>query len=182
MRWYLYLLCCTAWINWAGHHAPNGTISTQKGRVSVRSDAPLELITASSQQLRGIIDPAKNTFAWSVEVKTFEGFNSPLQREHFNENYLESNKYPKATFSGKIIEKVDFQRDGVYTVRAKGTFTIHGVAQERIIKSQITIKKGAARIQSAFTVPLADHQIEIPRVVYQKIAEEITVNVDAELR
>jgi hypothetical protein len=176
----ILISCIVGWLLFSGHIV--APLQTAKGRVTFRSDAPLELITANSQQLKGIIDPTKKTFAWSVDIKTFEGFNGPLQREHFNENYLESNKYPRATFTGKIIEQIDFQTNGTYTVRAKGTLTIHGVAQERIIKSTVTVKRGVVRIQSAFMVPLADHQINIPRVVYQKIAEDISVAIDAELR
>lgn len=152
------------------------------GKVDFTSDAPLEVIKASSAKLRGAIDTARHSFAWSVDIKTFEGFNSPLQREHFNENYMESKKYPKASFTGKIIEKIDFQKDGTYSVRAKGILNIHGVEQERIIKSQLELSGKKIRVQTSFSVPLADHNISIPKIVYQKIAEEIAVSVDAELK
>ena len=158
-----------------------GIFQCENGKISFKSDAPLEVISAKSAKLRGAIDTAKQTFAWSVEIKTFEGFNSPLQREHFNENYMESNKHPKASFSGKIIEDVDFQKNGTYSVRAKGKLNIHGVEQERIIKGQLEVKDDKLRVQATFNVPLADHNITIPKVVYQKIAEEIAVTVDAEL-
>lgn len=159
----------------------DATLECEQGKIQIRSEAPLEIIEAQSNRLRGLIDPARQSFAWSVEIKSLNGFNSPLQREHFNENYLESNKFPRASFMGKIIEKIDFQQDGVYDVRAKGKFTVHGVEQERIIKSRLSIKKGKAVVQSTFTVLLADHDITIPRIVYQKIAEEVTVKIDAEL-
>lgn len=158
-----------------------GVFKCENGKVVFKSDAPLEVISAKSAKLRGVIDTAKQTFAWTVEIKTFEGFNSPLQREHFNENYMETKKYPKASFSGKIIEDVDFQKNGTYSVRAKGKLSIHGVEQERIIKSQLEVNGNKLRVQSNFKVPLADHNITIPKVVYQKIAEEIAVTVDAEL-
>jgi polyisoprenoid-binding protein YceI len=149
------------------------------GSVYFKSDAPLEIIEASSKQLKGIIDPVKQTFAFSVMSSSFEGFNSKLQREHFNENYLESEKYPKSSFSGKIIEKIDFSKDGEYVLRAKGKLNIHGVEQERIIRSAVTVKNGVVAIRSDFTVLLQDHNITIPRVVHQKIAEEISVRIDA---
>ena len=152
------------------------------GRILLRSDAPLEAIEASSGSLRGIIDADQQTFAWSVDIKTFDGFNSPLQREHFNENYMETKRFPKATFSGKIIEKTDFSQNGTYTVRAKGLLNIHGVEQERIIKSTLEVKNGQLRIKSQFTVPLSDHNISIPKIVHQKIAEEIKVTVEAVLK
>ncbi|MBV6441500.1 MAG: hypothetical protein EPGJADBJ_03186 [Saprospiraceae bacterium] len=158
-----------------------GVFRCENGKLSFKSDAPLEVIQAKSNKLRGAIDTAKQTFAWSVDIKTFEGFNSPLQREHFNENYMESKKYPKASFTGKIIENIDFKKNGTYSVRAKGQLTIHGVEQERIIKSQLEVDGNKLRVQSSFTVLLADHNITIPKVVYQKIAEEIAVTVNAEL-
>jgi len=135
----------------------------ENGKVQLKSDASLELIKASSNKLRGLIDIESQTFAWSVEMRSFEGFNSPLQREHFNENYLESDRYPKASFSGKIIEKVDFTQPGVQSVRAKGKFSIHGIEQERIIKSQIEIKDGKIYVSSVFTVPIADHTSPFPK-------------------
>ena len=158
-----------------------GVFRCENGKVNFKSEAPLEVIQAKSSKLRGIIDTAKQSFAWTVEIKTFEGFNSPLQREHFNENYMESKKFPKASFAGKIIEKVDFQTNGTYSVRAKGKLNIHGVEQERIIKSQLEVIGNKIRVRASFIVPLADHSITVPKIVYQKIAEEIVVTMDAEL-
>ena len=91
------------------------------------SQAELELIKAASNETRGIIDPSTNQFAFSVQVNTFNGFNSALQRDHFNEKYMESDKFPKASFSGKIIEQVDYSKNGSYDIRAKGDLDIHGV-------------------------------------------------------
>jgi len=115
-------------------------------------------------------------------IRSFRGFNSPLQQEHFNENYLESNQYPKATFSGKIIEDIDFTRPGTYTLRTKGILTIHGVAQERIIRAVVTVSGGVMRVNAPFTVALIDHQIAIPKIVRQKIAEVISFTVQADMR
>lgn len=174
----LLLLLLAGIVSFAGKKA--GSIYEIKdGSVYFKSDAPLELIEARSSKLKGLIDIEKQTFAFSVLSESFEGFNSALQREHFNENYLESNKYPKSTFSGKIIEKVDLSKDGEYIVRAKGKLMIHGVEQERIIRSTITVKKGIVSIHSSFTVLLQEHNITIPRVVHQKIAEEISVEINA---
>jgi hypothetical protein len=149
--------------------------------INFRSDAPLELIKASSKKLRGKFDPVGKQFAFTVKINSFEGFNSPLQKEHFNENYMESDRYPDASFSGKIIEDVDCTVDGVYTVRAKGNLVIHGVSQERIIKSELTVKQGAVSIKSNFTVQLGDHNILIPKVVHENLASEIKVEVKADL-
>ncbi len=152
---------------------------TVNGKINFVSNAELELITASSNKLKGVIDPASNQFAFSVQVQSFLGFNSELQREHFNEKYMESEKYPQVTFTGKIIEQMDYTINGIYEVRAKGDLEIHGQKQTRIIRSTITIENGVVEIDSDFKVPLADHNIAIPRIVNQKIATEIEVRVEA---
>jgi len=154
---------------------------TTSGRIDFRSDAPLEIIRASSNDLLGVLDISKNNFSFKVVIRSFEGFNSPLQKEHFNENYLESDKYAEASFKGKIIEDADLTVDGTYEVRAKGNLTIHNVMQERIIKCAVTVKNKIITIHSNFTILLSDHNIPIPKVVYQKLANEIKVEVTAAL-
>src|SRR5688500_7889636 len=79
-------------------------LGIDKGSINFTSNAQLELIKASSDKVQGLLDPNNNQFAFAVDIKSFQGFNSQLQREHFNEKYLESEKFPKARFSGKIIE------------------------------------------------------------------------------
>ncbi|KAA3624099.1 MAG: YceI family protein [Bacteroidetes bacterium] len=151
------------------------------GYVHFVSEAPLEVIEASSRALQGILNTDKGSFAFSVPMKSFEGFNSPLQRVHFNENYLESNQFPNTTFQGKIIEKIDLSVDGAYNIRAKGKLTVHGITKERIIKSKVLVKNGKINIKSNFTVLLEDHDIDIPKIVFQKIAEEIKVDIEINL-
>lgn len=151
----------------------------QNGNIQIKSDAPLELIKASTDELKGFIDTLKNSFAFQVKVNTITGFNSPLQQEHFYENYMESEKYPYTSFSGKIIEKIDYIQEGKYDIRAKGILNIHGTEVERIIKCTLTIKKDQFLIESLFTVPIADHNISIPKLVNLKIAEEIKIAVSA---
>jgi len=164
-----------------GVHPNAGIYNTNDGVITFRSDAPLEVIKAASKKLSGRIDEVKRTFAFTVPVRSFEGFNSGLQQIHFNENYLETDKFPDASFSGKIIEPIDFSKPGKITIRAKGMLRIHGVEQERIIKSDVTVLGNKVHIESFFTVILADHGIRIPKVVHEKIANEIKVNVTADL-
>lgn len=152
------------------------------GNVRFHSNAPQELIRAESNKLRGAIDLDRNTFAFRVRMNTFEGFNSPLQQEHFNENYMESNIFPEALFSGKIIEDVDLRREGNYRVRAKGKMQIHGFAQECIVYAHVLSAKNKIDIQADFVVTLADYNIKIPRLVYDKLAPQINVAVQASLR
>jgi polyisoprenoid-binding protein YceI len=155
--------------------------TTNAGVVKFSSNAPLELIQAQSNKLSAAIDGANRSFAFNLPIASFEGFNSPLQKEHFNENYMETKKYPNGVFKGRIIESVDLKTNGTYTVRAKGVLNIHGVESERIIKATIIVNNGSIKITSKFKVPLAEHKITIPKVVFQKIAEEIDVDVTATL-
>ena len=158
---------------------PDNLYRSLQGEIFFRSEAPLEIIEAKSESLKGIIDASKRTFAFTIPIQSFEGFNSPLQKVHFNENYLESQKFPNATFIGKVIEKIDFSEDGNYTIRAKGKLEIHGVVQERIIKSNVIVEGDRFSLHSNFTVILAEHDISVPKIVYQKIANEIQVEVKA---
>jgi hypothetical protein len=153
--------------------------SIEKGDLNFTSNAELELIKASSDKVQGLVDPATNQFAFSIDIKSFRGFNSELQREHFNEKYMESERYPKARFSGKIIEQIDFSVPGTYEVRAKGDLEIHGQKQTRIIKSTIVVTADRIQVSSRFFVPLADHNISIPNIVSQKIATEIEIDFRA---
>jgi hypothetical protein len=150
-------------------------LTSEKGVVSFVSNAELEVIKASSEKVVGLLDPATNRFAFSISIESFQGFNTGLQRAHFNENYMESTKFPNATFTGKIIEQVDLTVHGTYEVRAKGDLTIHGETQSRIIKAKLVITKEGAQVETQFIVPLTDHNIQIPKIVSQKIASEILV-------
>lgn len=159
-----------------------GVYKTYSGIIQFKSNAPLEQIEAKSVALRGVLDVSARNFAFSVPVASFKGFNSALQREHFNENYLKSDEFTEATFSGRIIEDINFQEPGEYTIRAKGKLSIHGVQTERIIKCVMLVGKDEIQVVSDFTILLVDHGIQIPRVVHQKIAEEIKVNVAINLK
>jgi len=150
---------------------------TNTGTISFKSEAPLEVITATSRKMEGAINADELTFAFTLQVRSFEGFNNGLQQQHFYENYLETDKYPTATFSGKIIEHVNLKIPGTYTIRAKGQLTIHGRSKERIIKTEIISTGDQLKAKASFIVPLVDHQIEVPRIVNQKIAQEIAVHV-----
>jgi polyisoprenoid-binding protein YceI len=177
-----FVLVLLVWVSlsaFAQQEAGNVLLSASNGEIRIKSDAPLELIEASSRQLKGVIDITSRSFSFSVNNRSIQGFNSPLQQEHFYENYLETSKYPVSTFKGKIIEQVDLSVNGNYQVRAKGLLNVHGVEQERIIKADIKVKGELIIVTSSFTVPLTDHNITIPKIVYQKIAEEILVTVTA---
>ncbi|MCC6840651.1 MAG: YceI family protein [Flavobacteriales bacterium] len=149
-----------------------------RSEVTFVSNAPLERITATNTKCSGLLDPVARTFAVQVPIAEFQGFNSPLQREHFNENYLEQGTWPDASFAGRLIDEMDFSTPGTRTVRAKGTLAIHGLAKERIIPCTVVVSPEGARVTARFEVALDDHAIRVPRVVHQKIAPLIQVELD----
>ena len=174
----LIILACHVFV---GTSRTQNVYMTYNGIASFTSNAPLELITASSDQMHGALDLNDQSFIFTIENKTFKGFNSSLQQEHFYENYMEVQKYPNSTFKGRIIEAFDPSSTGEQTLRAKGILYIHGIEKERIIKGTLKRSGDKLILHAGFTVPLEDHNIRIPRVVYQKIAEVIDVSISAEL-
>jgi len=173
----VFFVCTTGWVQ----ESKTSLFKTSEGYAKITSDAPLEIISAESNTLKGILNPAKQTFAFQLEVTSLKGFNSSLQQEHFYENYMETEAYPTAEFSGKIVERIDFNKNGSYPIRAKGILNIHGVKQERIIHCMLNIANQQIIASSDFRVNLSDHNITIPKLVYQKIAEEIIVTIKATL-
>ena len=118
---------------------------------------------------------AKNAEVAFIVTNVGFKFEKPLMEEHFNENYMESHKYKVSVFKGKIINEIDFTKDGTYEVTAKGTLDIHGVTVEREIKGTLTISNGKINLTTAFDVLLKDHKIKIPKIVVKNIAEFVKV-------
>ena len=157
-------------------------LKTSDAQIDFVSDAPLELISATSIECEGVMDIDSRSFAFRVKIRTFEGFNSPLQKEHFNENYLESEKFSHATFNGRILDGVDLRAAGEYNVEVKGKLEIHGVTQERVIAIRLEIDdEQVISFNSDFVIDLDAHRIEVPRIVQQKISEHIRVTVKGKL-
>jgi polyisoprenoid-binding protein YceI len=140
--------------------------------------APLEDIQASSNSGTSVYNPATGDLAFSVNIRSFQ-FPKSLMQEHFNENYMESDKYPKATFKGKIKEPIDLTKNGSYPVNVTGELDVHGVKQTRTIPGTVVVNNGTVSMSSEFMVKCADHKIEIPTLVFKKIAESIKMNVSA---
>lgn len=178
----IVIVVCVILFFCSSYKVPVIIFNISNGNIAFSSDAPLEMIKASSKELKGLIATEKKQFAFSIKIKSFKGFNSAVQREHFNENYLESDKYPQASFIGKIIEDVDFTKNNSFTARAKGILNIHGIPQERIIKSEMSVHNGIVSFKSSFTVLLADHNIPIPKVVHEKLASEIYIEVTGDMK
>lgn len=154
-------------------------LNSTSGKILFISYAPEEVIKASSTQVKGLIRPSQQTFAIAVENSSFLGFNSKLQKEHFNERFIESDKNAQCTYAGKIIDKIDWSKEGNYKARVKGKLNVHGVSVERVLPVQIQISKGKIIVSANFVVPLSDHDISIPSIVNQKIAEDIDVSFSA---
>ena len=159
-----------------------GLFQSNQGRIHFVSEAPLELIEAETETFQIIVDTVKMAFAVTMQIESFKGFNSALQQEHFYENYMEIDLYPKAIFTGKILNSLS-DNSKSSKVKVKGSLTIHGVEKQRVIEANFDwTEEGNLLVEAVFTVPLEDHEIEIPRIVYQKIAEEINVSVTALLK
>lgn len=145
------------------------------GKVKFFSSAPLEDIEAISEKVSAIYNAQNGEVAAIIPIKSFE-FENGLMQEHFNENYMESEKYPKASFSGKIYNPGKDFSGKVFQTEAKGKLTIHGVTKERIIPLTLTYQEdGSIKVTAKFMVKVADHKIKIPSIVFQNIAEEVEV-------
>lgn len=154
--------------------AQSEIMATNEGSITFFSQAPLEDIEAKNNKVISLIDTRKNEIAVRVPIKQFQ-FRNKLMQEHFNENYLESEKYPHATFKGKINEVIDYGKHGAYDVTSTGVLNIHGVNQKRTLKGKLIINNSGMRLDTRFNVLLKDHKIKIPRLVFNKIAENIAV-------
>jgi len=145
--------------------------------VKIFSEAPLENIEAVSEKGVSAINPVENTLYFAVPVRTLD-FEKDLMEEHFNENYMESEKYPNAIYNGTFSSDVDWTTPGEYDVTVEGTFEVHGVEQQRTDAGKIVIDEdGNITANALFKVACADHKIKIPKLVVKNIAEEIEVTI-----
>ena len=152
---------------------------SKNGHINFFSHTAIEDIDADNNQAVSIFDPVSGNLQFSLLIKSFE-FQKKLMQEHFNENYMESDIYPKATFNGKIedISAVNFNTDGEYPVQVSGDMTIHGVTKKINTPGTITVKSGGVTATSKFIVLPEDYNIAIPDLVKDRIAKEIEVSVD----
>jgi len=155
---------------------------TRTGKVTFFSSTPVENIEAINNDAACVIDGSKGDVMLQVPIKSFK-FEKQLMQEHFNENYMESNKFPKADFRGKItnLSSVTLSKDGTYQAKVSGKMTIHGVTRDAVANGTINVKDGVATVVSKFFVKATDYGIKIPSVVASKIAEHIEVSVNCPL-
>jgi polyisoprenoid-binding protein YceI len=148
----------------------------RNGYIGFFSKTPLEDIKAESNQAVAAVDLSKQTLAFAVLVKGFL-FTKELMQEHFNENYIESDKFPKATFNGTYTGTVDVTKLGMYTVNVKGAMTLHGVTKNIEVPATFQVESGSLTGTSKFALKPQDFDIQIPSLVREKIAHEISVAV-----
>lgn len=155
---------------------------TRSGTLTFFSKAPMENIEATNNQASCIFDTETGEIAVTAQMKGFE-FEKALMQEHFNENYVESHKFPKATFKGKIgnFSSVSFSNTSPLNVDVAGTLTIHGVDNEISTSGTLTKKDNKYVVYSKFNTSPEDFDIKIPKAVINNIAEEIEVTVKLEL-
>lgn len=146
-----------------------------ESKVRFFSEATLENIAADNTDGSSVFDESTGDIVFSIPIKSFE-FQKSLMQEHFNENYMESDKYPKSIFKGKVIgfEK----KGGLQNVSAEGELTIHGVTKEVKIDGTMNLKDNQIKLNSVFIVKLEDYNVKIPQVLWQNIAEEVEVTLN----
>lgn len=153
---------------------------TKTGKVSFssRTNSP-EKVAADNNEVSSVFNAQTGEMVFAILIKSFH-FESALMEEHFNENYVESSKYPKSTFKGKILNlsAVNFLKDGSYPVNAEGDLTFHGITKKVTSSGSLVIKGGRINAFSKFRVKLRDFNISIPSLVADKISEEIDISVD----
>ena len=157
-------------------------VYTKNGLISFFSSTKMEDIKADNNQVLCVLNTQTGDLQFSLLNKGFH-FPKALMEEHFNENYIESNKYPKSTFKGTVadITKVDFTKDGTYPVSVKGDLMMHGITKNITAAGNITVKGGKVTAAAKFMVKLADYNISIPGAVKSNISESIEITVKCDL-
>ena len=152
--------------------------TTKAGNVSFFSASPIENIEARNQQVAAVFDLSAGRLAFSLPVKGFV-FKRTLMQEHFNENYLESDKYPKATFAGRLagFDAAVLGMAGPHPVQVEGDLTLHGVTRRIQAPGTLEVKGGRLLVTADFPVAPADYKVEIPLLVRDHLAKVLSVRV-----
>jgi len=156
---------------------------TKNGNVKFYSETPVETIEASNNQVMAALDTKTGDLVFKILIKSFQ-FPKALMQEHFNENYMESDKFPNATFQGKItnLSEINLFKPGMYDAIVEGDLTIHGVTKKISERGTFTVDAGdKIKGNSQFSVKPADYGIKIPELVAKNIAESMAITVDVEM-
>lgn len=155
---------------------------TKTGKIDFFSKSSMEDIEAKNKTVTAVVDSKSGAIQFSVQMKGFE-FEKKMMQEHFNENYVESSKYPKGEFKGTITNNADinYTKDGSYTVKVKGKLTMHGVTKDIETSGTVKVNGGKLDVNSVFNILLSDYKISIPAVVKEKVSNSIKITVDCKL-
>ena len=156
---------------------------TKNGHVHFLSEAPIETIQSNNNNAYVVLDGATGQFEFSVLIKGFN-FEKALMQQHFNENYLESDKFPKSVAKGSVLNwsAIRLDSDHEYNVNVSGQLTIHGITKPFSTQGKLVIKDGMISIFSTYTIVIADYGIEIPKVVRDNISKTVKVTISADLQ
>lgn len=163
----------------------SGSATAQEGvyvmkmvNIALFSSTPMEDIVAKNKYVEGVIRPSDKLVQMKVHNIGFV-FEKSLMQEHFHENYMETEKFPHSIFKGKIVEEVDWKKDGTTPVTINGKMTMHGVTKDCTIKGSITMAGGKMNISAKFNVIIADYGIKVPSILTKNIAEIIEISITA---
>jgi hypothetical protein len=152
----------------------------EKCNITFFSETKMENIDATNSVTKPVFNPKTGDFVIKASQNAFV-FKSAFMQEHYNENYIESEKFPYATFKGKVKETIDYTKDGTHSITMDGTLDMHGVELPRTITGTIVVKGGVITMDSKFDVKVADHKIKVPSLYVEKIAENIQVTFHADM-
>jgi hypothetical protein len=154
----------------------------ERGKVKFFSDALLEDIEAESSNVTSALNMSTGEVVALIPIKSFV-FDKSLMQEHFNENYLESDRYPDATFSGKVLQIPVLKPGEAHSVTLTGKLTIHGVTQPRDIAAVLRVNdNGSITVTAKFKIKIEDHKVKVPNLLFENIAEVVEVTLDLNLK
>jgi hypothetical protein len=173
-RMILFLVILPLWVNLLSQ----GKFLCNEGHITFFSHTAIEDITAENKEVASVIDSESGEVAVIVKISAFQ-FEKKLMQEHFNENYMESEQFPKATFMGKIVNngEIDYAGPGAYSIKVEGDMTIHGVVQEIAEEGKLEVRTDGIVVTMEFLLDPSDYGIKIPRVVRKNIAERLQITI-----
>jgi hypothetical protein len=173
------LILCLSFISL---HCAADKYLTKTGKIKFTSKTPLELIEGTNKSVAVLLDSQNGSVDFLVLIKSFV-FDRQLLQEHFNENYMESEKIPKASFKGSItnLAAINFGKDGEYKAEVGGKMTIHGITKDVKNIGKIIVKGSSITLIADFSVLLSDYGISIPGAVKDKISKDVKVSVNCAL-
>lgn len=155
------------------------TYLTKNGMIRLYSEAPLEKIEAFNRTVNVALLAPTGDFFFKVLIKSFN-FEKAMMQEHFNDDYMESDKYPEATLLAKVtnLKDINFKKDGTYPATIEGKLTIHGQTQQIKQNGTFEIRNGAVTAKAKFNVLLADYNIAVPNTLVNNISKSIEITIE----